>query len=579
MSNFVIEPKVDGPREFLEIANDFANPLELVREAISNSFDANANFMRFKFYVEKEYGEDVFIIFIEDDGHGMDKKEMQAFFDLGNSTTREDPESIGEKGHGTKVYFNSKEIEVETSKGENHLIYKATMKDPIRNLHDDKIPEVQVDEKDNSGNWKGTKIWVKGYNNNRRDKFTHERLKDYILWSTKFGSPEKEFGISKNEDKKLFLKGVDKSEEEELSFGHMFPEENKNVEKLFDEKGMSAPKYYVRKWKKEGYLPNFPDKKYQAIFYVEGDAIKRESNPMLRRQGYVAPEGAYAVAERYGLWVCKDYIPIQRKIEWIVTKGTEYVRFHAFFNFQGFRLTANRASVENTPSEIMKDIETEVRKIYNEITDSDDWDSLEWLEQEASGELTKEKEKKDYEKRIKRSQKVKVAEYQGHTLIEPIKENKYPSEQGVYSLFLILKVLKPDLFPFEIVDYDTHFGIDVIAREPSGLSIDKSHLHYVEFKGKLTSPLNHSFEYLKSIVCWDTDILDGGAIVDVSRKERTMKIISASDPNNKDKYTKYFLDDPASYKKIEVFVLKDYLKEKIGIEFRPRTVATSSSSG
>jgi len=449
------------------------------------------------------------------------------------------------------------------------------MSDPFRNLYDNRIPTVPVDEENNIEDWKGTKIWIKGYNNNRRDKFTHERIKDYILWFTKFGSAEKELGIFKNTNKKLILKGVDKSEEEELGFGHIFPDENKDVERLFDETGVSAPKYYVRRWKKEGHLPNFPDKKYQAIFYVEGDAIKREYNAMLRRPGYTAPEGAYTVRERYGLWLCKDYIPIAPKNEWIVTKGTEYVKFHAFFNFPGFRLTANRGSVENTPTEIMKDIETVVRKIYKEITESEDWDSLEWLEQEASGELTKEREKTDYEKRIKRTKGVRVAEYKGYTLVEPVKENKYYSEQGVYSLFLILNILAPHLFPFQIVDYDTHFGIDVIARGHSDLSLDKSQLHYIEFKGKLTSSLNHSFKYLKNIVCWDTDILDGGTITDVAGKERTMKIISASDPNNTDKYTKYFLDDPASPQRIEVFVLKDYLKEKLGIEFRPRTTTSS----
>jgi hypothetical protein len=45
MSAFTIIPKVNGPQEFLEIANDFSNPLELVREAISNSFDARASFV------------------------------------------------------------------------------------------------------------------------------------------------------------------------------------------------------------------------------------------------------------------------------------------------------------------------------------------------------------------------------------------------------------------------------------------------------------------------------------------------------------------------------------------------------
>ena len=36
----LLTPQVDQTREFLEIANDFANPLDLVREAISNSYDA-----------------------------------------------------------------------------------------------------------------------------------------------------------------------------------------------------------------------------------------------------------------------------------------------------------------------------------------------------------------------------------------------------------------------------------------------------------------------------------------------------------------------------------------------------------
>ena len=42
-------------------------------------------------------------------------------------------------------------------------------------------------------------------------------------------------------------------------------------------------------------------------------------------------------------------------------------------------------------------------------------------------------------------------------------------------------------------------------------------------------------------------------------------------PEKSEDYTKYFLDRPSSAHKIEVFVLKDYLKEKLAIEFRPRT--------
>ena len=40
MNEFVLIPKVDQAQEFIEIANDFANPLDLVREAISDAFDS-----------------------------------------------------------------------------------------------------------------------------------------------------------------------------------------------------------------------------------------------------------------------------------------------------------------------------------------------------------------------------------------------------------------------------------------------------------------------------------------------------------------------------------------------------------
>lgn len=570
MSSFTIKPKVDQIREFMEIASDFTNPLELIREAISNSFDAKASFIRFKFSVEKEYGEDNFIVFIEDDGIGMNLEQLQAFFDLGNSTNRGNPDAIGEKGHGTKVYFNSSEIEVITSKGEGNIKYKALLKNVLRSFYDNIIPDVEVTELDNKENWRGTRITIKGYNHNRRDKFTHERIKDYILCFTKVGSCELEFGIDRYKNFVLFLQGIGEKEEEKIGFGHKFPKENKDVEKLFDKKGVLAPKWYVKRWIKQGHLPNFPDKKYNAVFYVEGDDAKRDNNPMLRRSGYTAPEGAYQVRQRYGLWLCKDFIPITQKNEWIVTKGTEFVRFHAFINIQDFKLTANRGSVDNTPSEIMNDLELVVRNIYKDITTSEDWEKLEWLEGEISGVKTEERERDGFETRIKRTRGVRVAHYQGYTLVEPVKENKYYSEQGVYSIFLILNTIEPNLFPFEIVDFDTHDGIDVIARGHSDLTLDKSQLFYVEFKSKLTSGLNHSFKYLSNIVCWDTDILDGGTVTDTSGEERTMKIISANDPDNHDKYTKYFLDAPASPRRVEVIVLKDYLNQKLGIEFRPR---------
>ena len=78
------------------------------------------------------------------------------------------------------------------------------------------------------------------------------------------------------------------------------------------------------------------------------------------------------------------------------TLKTEWTRLHAFINCQKFQLTANRGSVENTPSEILEDLRKEVEDIYNEIVDSDDWRDLEGLESEVSVNRTVEKEEKDF---------------------------------------------------------------------------------------------------------------------------------------------------------------------------------------
>ena len=162
-TEFKITPSVDAAQEFIEIATDFSNPLDLVREAISNSFDAKANKIRIAFTTLREAGESILFTEIEDDGAGMNEEGLRSFFDLGNSLRRGDPEKIGEKGHGTKVYFNSTEITVRTSQSGRSFV--ATMTQPFRSFHQRKIPEVTVTVSDTPDKPDGTLIQIKGYNN------------------------------------------------------------------------------------------------------------------------------------------------------------------------------------------------------------------------------------------------------------------------------------------------------------------------------------------------------------------------------------------------------------------------------
>ncbi len=559
MENFELIPRVDETQEFIEIANDFSNPLDLVREAISNSIDAKANEITILFDVTKQYGENVLKITIQDNGEGMDYNGLQSFFDLGNSLSRDKEENIGEKGHGTKVYFNSSQITVFTKK-KGDIGYKAIMDSPIKRLFNREIPKVQVTKLEIEEY--GTKIEIYGYNNNRRDKFYHNHIKDYVLWYTKFGSFELELKIEKHKNSKLYLKGLGVDEPEIISFGHIFPDESPSVQKLFDNYLISAPDYYCKRIIKQGKLKNFPEISYQAVFSIEGNKVKQEWNPMIRRPGKPRENGAYTVQERYGIWLSKDFIPIQRKNEWITYKGSEYIKFHAFFNCQELRMTANRGSVDNTPSEILDDIRHEVRYIYNEIVESNDWTEMEWLESESDSYKTAEKERKEFDWRKKKILKSNICNYKDIILVEPERES------GVFALVLQLSVLEPKIFPFKMLDYDTHSGLDVIGKGDDTTPITSAALYYIEFKYYLGKDFNHSFQNLYSIICWDTTIKHDEIIKDLNGEERKMQIIQ---PENDGEHTRFMLDNPKSIHKIEVFVLKYYLKEFLNIEFKPRT--------
>ena len=564
---FKITPAVNHAREFVEIANDFSNPLEIVREMISNAFDAGAKNIDIVFSVEKnDEGKETVKIVFEDDGSGISKDEMHNFFDLGNSSRRDDESAIGEKGHGTKVAFNSSCIEVDSvSRKHPDVRIIAKVLNPLAQMNNDNMPEVECEILDGSGKAAYTKITVWGYNRDDREQFHHDTLRDYIYWHTKFGSFEVLFEEEKHKDVVINLQGLSppNGKPEQLSFGHQFPPQSKSVDELFNEHLADAPDYFCRHFKEEGSLRKFPEIKYQAFFSVEGKHVKRSYNKMLRVSGRSIDGVGYRVRDKYGLWLCKDFIPVQTENDWVSQKGGEFTRLHAFFNCQGFRLTANRGSVNNTDSEKMAAIKEVVKKIYDEICSTQDWKSLEWLESQVAGYKASEREDSEYRKRIRDINRTKVAPYKGCLLVEPL------SESGVYGLVATLLAVDPDILPFAILDYNTRVGIDLIVYGTDGGNMSNSAPFYAELKYSLGKDMNHSFEHIDTIVCWDTKVQGRDEVVDVKDHRRLMKVVSPG--KGQEGYTKYFLDADASARKIECIVLKQYLKERWGIEFRSRT--------
>jgi len=566
-----IYPEVNPAAEFLNIAGDFSDPKEIIREAISNSFDARAKIIEIEAFVDKSSGVDDLVVIIKDDGEGMNEGNLKAFFDLGNSRMlrameRGEPylDYIAEKGHGTKVYFNSRRIEVETFTGK--LALKAIMNEPWANLHRRKVPPVEPWRDDNPENKTGTVVRVYGYNYASKDPlsgFSHEELKDYILWFTKFGSIELLFGHNGNESKLLRLKGLDATQWEELKFGHPFPSENYARKALRHKDPAEPMEYYVRRlFCDERSVLRYSTERIQFVFYLEGDRAKRDYNKMISAGKGLEKEGTYTVQQRYGLRLCKDYIPQSKRVSEWIAKKTEWTKWHAFVNCQGFHLTANRGDVGNTPKALMKAIEDTVMAIFeNEIEASRAYQDYIQEVRLEEALMSAREEQQDFDRRRKLTLRKKVATFKGVELIEP------RQEAGVYSLFLTLATLKPNLFTWKVVDYDTKTGYDVLTRENDGLPLDRTRMAFLEFKKELGRSFNHAFGKLEAIVSWDCKLNDGDEVEDKEGKKRFLRITSKSAGQP---YTKYMLISNTEPHNIEVIVLKEYIKEKLGLEFSSR---------
>ena len=564
-------PTVNPAAEFLEISKDFTDPKEIVREGISNAFDAKATQIWITVLIDKSQGNDELVVEVKDNGEGMDEEAVQKFFGLGHSSRRliddlgykvQGP--IGEKGHGTKIYFNSAQIEVITVCKGVEII--ATMKCPKLCLRKGEMPKVEYDTR-TTDRESGTTVRVRGYNDNIQTGFGHESLRDYIYWFTKFGSFELEVGKSENKTSVLYLRGLGWAQPapEPLQFGHPFPAENTSIVSLKKNDRVAPLDFYVARW----VFPNepiqgMPNSKLDIVFYLEGDQAKRDKNKMLHEKYASWREGQYNVEQRYGLWVAKDFIPITRRNDWVSQKS-EWTKYHAFVNCQELSLTANRASIENTSPQVLEAIEHTVRAIFEgRIKPAAHFQNyLQELEKEQQYRDA-EAEEKDFERRKKATLKQKVCTHDGKLLIEPRQEG------GVFSLVMQLLTIKPETFGFTVVDYDTAYGYDLLVTNDTALDLNRAALRFVEMKYELHREFNHSFGRLAAVICWDTRLANEDIVVDLRGEKRTMRI-TPPQRDDENSYTKYMLVSDTSLHNIEVFILKDFLKERMKIEFRPRT--------
>lgn len=584
-------PIVKQGHAFLEISKDFSRPAEIFREAVANSLDAYAKNLWLRVHVESRRGKETVIIDLCDDGIGMTRDKIESFLNLSDSHKPDAPppgmarrRMSGYKGHGTKVYYNSDDLEIVTYANGQNPVY-CRVSDPMGHLAEGRCPTASIESitleqlRTRRESWgfkdlalhSGTTIRVVGYHHNSKKGLEHSLLGDYIRWFTRWASWEPRLrlitGTASDEVREfqqcsLYLRGLGKETEpdldEKISFGHVFPQEDcTDVRRLKTKDGADPLKHYVRTWAFSSIpLIHNPDKTIDFIFALEGEGARREYNNMLRRQGKPRRAGDYLSEERYGLWLCRDYVPIQRFNNW-VSERSEYTRMHAFVNCNALNLTANRGSVENTPQELLEDIEQTVRNLFAERVEKDE-DYTRFLDEMLAVERHRhaDKEAADYKRRRKR------LESKQFLTINDIKFLSPHTETDLIALFSGIQALIPDLVPFVVRDYDSRFGFDGLATRNKELApFEVEHL-FVEFKLDLGSEFNHSFQNLEAILCWNSRLRDGQEVVDLGGQRGTYQISG----DTKGRKTR-FVVIPSSARNIQVIVVRDLLEDR-GYKFQ-----------
>jgi hypothetical protein len=376
-------PKVNEVNEFLEIASDFEDPLEVLRESLSNAYDADATRVDITI-LNRPDGSD---IIIEDDGHGMNERDLESFFDLGNSRKTD---SIGYKGHGTKIFYKSDRIEVTTVR--DGTSYRAVMEEPWKKLNRKELPEYElVTNSVRSGN-SGTKIKITNFRSGHgfdAEELTYNKIHHYLKWKTIAGSTAHYFDEAHDE---MVISvdlddEIDDTQDQLVTKNHLeFPEEQLDPERG-DYPAERMCKHYPAK--EIGVEYDGGKTQIQIVGMVGGKKTRNELPTYGRHSA------------QFGIWLAKDHIKVERLNE-AISHDNEYIHFFFVVNCQDIELSANRETIRNKASPVYRAVRDEVEYYLSKVT-QDPWFKS-YLQTRKEGEHRRRsaKQRSSLEKRCER---------------------------------------------------------------------------------------------------------------------------------------------------------------------------------
>lgn len=536
-----IKPRINEAREFLEIAKDFKDPKEIIREALSNSWDARAEKVLLRFDLVRIPGtrRKKLVVEINDDGEGMSNtvrdgigtSEIEDFFNLGDSHKVDG--TIGTKGHGTKIYYKSDAIVFDTWKNGKH-IHAETEVPPWETLKKGSVPTYRYDEDLTNGN--GTKIIVNGFKGKQREFISSDELIQYILWYTVAGSFGHYFGIPRKMD--IVLKPANLPTEIAIPFGFRFPQENTELSEGTD-----------------NYCKIFGPRSIKCGTMEDG--VEVEVNII----GAVLGEGQRDLVphtyEMMGLWLCKDFIRVERNNRLIedVFGGQYFYRSKLVFaNCQQFDLTANRDNIRSDQEGYSLALEG-IKKFIADI--KDDQGTVTYSERKKEEDKEKGRRKKEQDRKMTRDAykvalKQRLNQYKARPELvapdikgAPLKEPKSEAETSL--LLQAMISCEHTGIDFVIGEYQTSSGVDLVV-ECTDKGIPS--LAWAEMVLTLENlyAWPHDLNGIHKVICWELGKVQEKQTLEDGREAKLTKKQAG----------RYHLD--VGVDSIEVYVLREILQ-------------------
>lgn len=127
-----IDRQIDHDNLIRELAQNKVDAREIIREALSNGKDHHANTVWIRTVQVKDRDHRLRVdVFLMNDGEGMNNEQFGAFWGISRSIKPNgNRDSIGYKGHGTKLFFAADQLSVAT-RAENESGWRYTsLKNP-----------------------------------------------------------------------------------------------------------------------------------------------------------------------------------------------------------------------------------------------------------------------------------------------------------------------------------------------------------------------------------------------------------------------------------------------------------------